>query len=411
MTHQDGDFVFAKVKGYPAWPARITSTDVSGGVEKHSVIFYGTYEFATLTVKNIWKYNQVFKNKFADKIHMRNKKFARAIHEIENNPGKILPSFDDRQEVYKDREIGKTGHGIGSIEVEENQENTEGVEVAGKGVEHQSAKSKDIATAAKKGKEKTKKMPLRNTNRNLQEDEVNNIKQFREKIVEDGKGYSCRLCEFASGNRILAKTHATQCGKFKQTRRKKPKLIHCIECAEEFTSKVSLDKHFKIVHATSSYICSTCGFRTGTRNNYMKHLRCHDRNYSPSFKCDFCNFKAKDNWHLDKHSLSHFKNTNSKNLNTPMATFCAMKVEVSLTEFQFSGICRSMYEMSITRAAGDLTPVDPTPVDPKVDWDLAAVSSLDCFGNLGLCKTDWAEWLEISNCLGLGSVQGFYELG
>ena len=88
------------MKGYPAWPARITSTEVSCGVAKHSVIFYGTYEFATLTKKNIWQYNQVFKNKFADKIHMRNKKFARAIQEIENNPGKILPSFDnDRQEV------------------------------------------------------------------------------------------------------------------------------------------------------------------------------------------------------------------------------------------------------------------------------------------------------------------------
>jgi hypothetical protein len=38
---QDGDLVFAKVKGYSAWPARITFTDVSGGVNKHSVILPG----------------------------------------------------------------------------------------------------------------------------------------------------------------------------------------------------------------------------------------------------------------------------------------------------------------------------------------------------------------------------------
>ena len=57
MPLQDGDLVFAKVKGYPAWSARITSTDVSGGVNKHSVIFYWTYEFASLTIKNIWPYS------------------------------------------------------------------------------------------------------------------------------------------------------------------------------------------------------------------------------------------------------------------------------------------------------------------------------------------------------------------
>ena len=72
------------------------------------------------------------------------------------------------------------------------------------------------------------------------------------------------------------------------------KLVHCIEFAEEFTSELPLDKHFKNVHATSSYICSTCGFRPGTRNNYMKHLLSHNRNYFPSSKSDFCNFKVKD---------------------------------------------------------------------------------------------------------------------
>ena len=43
------------------------------------------------------------------------------------------------------------------------------------------------------------------------------------------------------------------------------KLVHCIECAEEFTSKLPLDKHFKNVHATSSYICSSCGFRPASQ--------------------------------------------------------------------------------------------------------------------------------------------------
>ena len=39
----DGDLVFAKVRGYPAWPARITSAADTKGSKFH-VFFYGTHE-------------------------------------------------------------------------------------------------------------------------------------------------------------------------------------------------------------------------------------------------------------------------------------------------------------------------------------------------------------------------------
>ena len=184
-------------------------------------------------------------------------------------------------------------------------------------------------------KEKKKVQPLRNANQNLQDDENNNIKTFREKIVEDGLGYSCRFCEFASGNRILAKTHAAYCGQIQHSRRKRSITYSCVRCSETFTSKTYLDKHFKEIHATSSYDCRICGYKTGTRNNFVRHLRIHDGSHCPSFKCDFCEFNAKDNWHLEKHLLSNFKDTNCRSLNGPLCTFCAMDVAVSVAEFQF----------------------------------------------------------------------------
>ena len=70
MRFKTGDLVFAKVRGYPAWPAKVTCGDVPGGGERYSVVFYGTDEFANLSAKNLWIYNNVFKNKFATKIYL-----------------------------------------------------------------------------------------------------------------------------------------------------------------------------------------------------------------------------------------------------------------------------------------------------------------------------------------------------
>ena len=158
------------------------------------------------------------------------------------------------------------------------------------------------------------------------------------------------------------------------------------------------------MHATSSYDCRTCGYKTGTRNNFVRHLRIHDRSYCPSFKCDFCGFKAKDNWHLDKHSLSHFKDTNCRSLNGPLSTFCAMNVAVSLTEFQVSDVCVSIYEMSISKA-DHVEPV--ATADQTIDWTRAEDTASKCFGQLGMEDSDWADWVNISDALGLRSCDGF----
>jgi len=45
-SFQPGDRVFAKVRGYPPWPARVDGTTQVQGKTRFHVFFYGTYEVA-----------------------------------------------------------------------------------------------------------------------------------------------------------------------------------------------------------------------------------------------------------------------------------------------------------------------------------------------------------------------------
>lgn len=84
-TFEVGDRVFGKVRGYPAWPARVEG--VAGGTganTKYNVFFYGTYESALLKANEIWPFDEESKAKHGKQ---KRKMFAEAMYEIENNPG------------------------------------------------------------------------------------------------------------------------------------------------------------------------------------------------------------------------------------------------------------------------------------------------------------------------------------
>jgi len=87
---QAGDLVFAKVKGYPAWPARITGQSTSG---KYNVFFYGTFETAALKRSELWPYTQENKEKFGPP-NLKKKGYSEGLHQIENTP-EIAPASDD----------------------------------------------------------------------------------------------------------------------------------------------------------------------------------------------------------------------------------------------------------------------------------------------------------------------------
>uniref|UniRef100_A0A182IM62 Uncharacterized protein n=1 Tax=Anopheles atroparvus TaxID=41427 RepID=A0A182IM62_ANOAO len=74
-----GDLVFAKVKGYPPWPAKITKIDRS----KYNVYFYGTSETANIKMEDLFPY-EVSKEKFATEKIMKRKGFKEAMIQIES---------------------------------------------------------------------------------------------------------------------------------------------------------------------------------------------------------------------------------------------------------------------------------------------------------------------------------------
>uniref|UniRef100_A0A1E1XU84 Putative transcription coactivator n=1 Tax=Amblyomma sculptum TaxID=1581419 RepID=A0A1E1XU84_AMBSC len=81
-----GDRVFAKVRGYPPWPARVE--DCIGDKskpknQKYSVLFYGTYETASLGPKDLFPYKE-FKDKYGQP--QKRKFFNDGLWEIEHNP-------------------------------------------------------------------------------------------------------------------------------------------------------------------------------------------------------------------------------------------------------------------------------------------------------------------------------------
>ena len=80
-----------------------------------------------------------------------------------------------------------------------------------------------------------------------------------------------------------------------------------------------------------------------------------------------------------------------------------MKVDVSLTEIQVYDVCRSMYEMTISRASEDDEEIN----GEEINWAVRAETAERSFCQLGMQDSDWTDWLQISCALGLSSCQGF----
>ena len=93
-----GDKVFAKVRGYPAWPARIEECMDAKGGPKYKVFFYGTYESATMKKDELWLFSDETKTKYGEIITkyrickcFASKILSRSLNCRQSNEAKELP--------------------------------------------------------------------------------------------------------------------------------------------------------------------------------------------------------------------------------------------------------------------------------------------------------------------------------
>ena len=76
-----GRLVFAKVKGCPAWPAKVLAARLRSGC-KYSVFFFGTQQTGSVRESHLWPYNESNAAKFcSDKLKKR-PDFANGMHQM-----------------------------------------------------------------------------------------------------------------------------------------------------------------------------------------------------------------------------------------------------------------------------------------------------------------------------------------
>ncbi|XP_037921892.1 transcription factor IIIA isoform X2 [Hermetia illucens] len=128
---------------------------------------------------------------------------------------------------------------------------------------------------------------------------IRHIRQFH----ENPKIYSCEECEYTSRHKLqfqrhVQKQHRTEEKPFGL---KKDKIYNCPECNEEFQRWSTLQKHRKIFHAPTCFICDR---KFSNKNHLRTHLKDHNRKAEKlKFPCpyDYCERSYQHRRNLNVH--------------------------------------------------------------------------------------------------------------